>query len=272
MYNILNTLKPADKLLQGREMDLLAAYRLVGSTTQIIKDMRDDKTFEELWSYAVTTLPQSTEAPAIKRKKTISSKLADSTILETTGQRETPTSHNSEQTAMKRLFLEVIDRLTAELERRFGEENNMCLRSILATDPTSDTFLEHDELFPLLELRNTTVDEAEVQVVKRYVASSLPGISTLELLRNPIMSAVPSVCNVLRLALTFGASSAACESSFSLLSRVFTAYRRSMTQTRKSNLVLLAFEKEMTAKLSSEEVRSTVMRKFSTGSRRLCLF
>jgi len=107
-----------------------------------------------------------------------------------------------------------------------------------------------------------TINDAELDVTKRYVASHLEGVSTLELLRSPIMAAVPSVQNVLRVALTFGASSASCESSFSSLARVFTSYRRSMTQTRKSNLVILAFEKDLTAALSSDENRAVVMRKF----------
>ena len=71
MYKVLNTLKPADKLLQSREIDLLSAYRLINSTAEIIKDMRADNTFEEMWSYAVAAVP---EVSVTKRKRKVCSR------------------------------------------------------------------------------------------------------------------------------------------------------------------------------------------------------
>ena len=46
--------------------------------------------------------------------------------------------------------------------------------------------------------------------------------------------------------LTLGISTATCENSFSCLTRILKAHRRSMTHERKSNLVLFAFEKSLT--------------------------
>ena len=68
------------------------------------------------------------------------------------------------------------------------------------------------------------------------------GASTPEVLKSPIMSVVPSVNNIMHLALTFGASSGTCESTFSTLTRILTPYRGSMLHQRKADLVLLAFD------------------------------
>ena len=89
------------------------------------------------------------------------------------------------------------------------------------------------------------------------------GSSTAEVFKSPKMSAVPSVNNILRLALTFGATSATCKGTFSTLTRILTPYRGSMLHQRKADLVLLAFEHDLTEKLLSETMKDKVMRKFS---------
>ena len=100
------------------------------------------------------------------------------------------------------------------------------------------------------------------------------GASTAEVLNNPIMSVVPPVYNILRLALTFGASSGTCESTFSTLTRILTPYRGSILHQRKADLVLLAFERKLTEKLLSETMNEKVMRKFCGcgGGSRLPLY
>src|SRR5664279_1064574 len=63
--------------------------------------------------------------------------------------------------------------------------------------------------------------------------------STLSVMQDPvIIEGTPSVRDVLSVALTFGASSSTCESTFSTLSRILTPYRRSMLHTRKANLIV----------------------------------
>ena len=66
-------------------------------------------------------------------------------------------------------------------------------------------------------------------------------------------------------AVTFGASSATCENSFSTFTRILTPARRSMLQSQMSNLLLPTFEKELTSKVSSSEM----LEKFCSKKRRL---
>ena len=90
---------------------------------------------------------------------------------------------------------------------------------------------------------------SECKVAKSYILRQISSIryanpttaqEICELLY-PIRSAFPLVYKIYAATLTIGLCTAVCEASFSTLSRVLTLYRRSMTHTRKRNLVLLAF-------------------------------
>jgi len=83
-----------------------------------------------------------------------------------------------------------------------------------------------------------------------------------------MQTAFLSVCQLFAAAATFGASSATCEASLSALTRILTAYRRSMTHERKRNLVILSFLQSYTKNVNMEEV----LRCFSKKSRKLQLF
>jgi len=101
------------------------------------------------------------------------------------------------------------------------------------------------------------------------VPSSVPALERVSSrLLYPMKTAFPSVYQLFAAAVTFGASSATCEASFSTLTRVLTAYRRSMTHDRKRNLVLLAFLRSYTKNVNME----AVLRCFSKNSRKLQLF
>ena len=68
-------------------------------------------------------------------------------------------------------------------------------------------------------------------------------------------------------ALTVGVSTAACENSFLCLTRVLRPYRNFMSHDRKSSLVVLAFEKNITKALDLE----LFLEHFSRKSRRIQL-
>ena len=84
----------------------------------------------------------------------------------------------------------------------------------------------------------------------------------------PMQTAFPSVYQLFAAAATFGASSATCEASFSTLSRILTAYCRSMMHERKRKLVILAFLQSYMKNVNMEEV----LRCFSKNSRKLQVF
>jgi len=139
-----------------------------------------------------------------------------------------------------------------------------------AHDPNSSFLLDHEKLQPLSTLGKIKLYDAEIAVAKQHV-QRMQKATTLSVLKDPVIDkALPTVRDVMRLALTFGTSSASCESSFSTLSRILTDYRRSMLHERLSALVLLALEKDITDKVCKDKGR--LLRMFdSMAVRRLPL-
>ena len=143
--------------------------------------------------------------------------------------------------------------------------------------PESEWFLQLENIKPLAQLLGLDADSvlmsSELAVAKAYIAKEFKPDEHLCVgdvcgLLYPMQTAFPSVYQLFAAAATFGASSATCEASFSTLSRVLTAYRRSRTHERKRNLVILAFLQSYTKNVDMEEV----LRCFSKNSRKLQLF
>ncbi|ROL51391.1 hypothetical protein DPX16_22487 [Anabarilius grahami] len=132
---------------------------------------------------------------------------------------------------------------------------------------------------PLLDLTKTETVDAEFTVARRFIRAEITlsnrdKWTTLDVLQNfsGALSAMPTVYIALRLRITFGAFTAICENSFSILNNVFTQHRRSMSHQRKAQLIQLAFECDLTAKFKEKEWHDRLLRRFSAKSKRLQLF
>ena len=67
-------------------------------------------------------------------------------------------------------------------------------------------------------------------------------------------------------------STAVCESSFSSLKRILTPHRMSMLHTRKADLIVIAFERQLARQMQSD---GQLVRRFwdaASGRRRLQLY
>lgn len=78
---------------------------------------------------------------------------------------------------------------------------------------------------------------------------------------------MPPVFMAFKNGLTFGASTAFCEKSFSTLKDVFTEHRLTMLHQLKATLKLLAFEKDLTRKFRNER-REKLLRRFHLNHKR----
>ena len=85
--------------------------------------------------------------------------------------------------------------------------------------------------------------------------------------RRTYKEAFPQTYKLFCAAVTFAASSATCENSFFTLTWILTPARRSMLQFRMSSLVMLSFEKELTRKLSTNDL----LKKFRVNKKRLII-
>ena len=105
--------------------------------------MPNDDSFLELWNSAIAIVPDEENRRA-KRQKLANSKCAYSVMYDTMDQREEDTI-----SILKRLFFATLDVLLAELNKRFGDENNEYFVALGATDPANDDFLSFEQLQPL---------------------------------------------------------------------------------------------------------------------------
>jgi len=186
-FAILEKLKPTDKSLQDRSIDLLTASQLISATMKLITKMRTDESFESVWNEAISWVsppfPPSAEetVETTTRRRKLNPRYNDSVITETVGQRDNQHTLDTDQfkAEMKRLYMSVIDSVLAEMRRRFTDDvNRTYLESLEATDPTSDTFLSYDTLLSLAKLGNILLNKTELAVARQYVASHMPNATT----------------------------------------------------------------------------------------------
>ena len=174
-----------------------------------------------------------------------------------------------------------MDNLLSEMDHRFGEQSQILIKSLLALCPSSTDWLSKEILSPFCKLvvDNEKLSDlhAELHVGKNFILShleKLDSVSTISIISDitkllfPYKDAFPVLYSLYASALTFGASTAICESSFSTLTRVLSPFRRSMLSKRLVNLSFLAYEKDITSSLKKDDF----LAHFSASKRKLCLW
>ncbi|CAL9701671.1 unnamed protein product [Knipowitschia caucasica] len=209
-----------------------------------------------------------------KRLRQTTGALQDYVVSEGLGQREADI-----QQECKRLFFAIIDSILCEMAARFSERNGTYMTALNALDPVSVNFLEANKVKPLLDLTNTEIIEGQFTVARDYLKNRCTGqdeekvtLSQLVAKEYMVLSAMPAVMTAFKHALTFGASTAMCENSFSTLKNVFTEHRRSMLHKRKAHLIQLAFENDLSRKFKDEWKEMLLRRFHSSEKRRLQLY
>ncbi|CAL8337226.1 unnamed protein product [Boreogadus saida] len=172
-------------------------------------------------------------------------------------------------------FTKIWNETGTEMDARFSERNNKYLEALSVLDPSSQDFLNTEKVKPLLDLTQTEMDEAQFIVARQFVRNQDGETLTLGQLVSKykdVFSAMPLVLMAFKHALTFGASTALCENSFSTLKNVFSEHRRSMLHRRKENLIRLAFENDLSKKFEDEWKDRLPRRFHNTPHRRLQLY
>lgn len=151
------------------------------------------------------------------------------------------------------------------------------MTALQSLDPNSETFLDVKHVKPILTLSSTEIIEAEFVVARHFLKTNMTAddetwtISRIIKTFHSALEAMLSVMTAFKHALMFGASTAMCENSFSILKSVLTDNRLSMLHQRKAHLVQLAFERDLTKRFATEW-KEAVMKRFSSGRRRLQLY
>lgn len=217
-----------------------------------------------------------------KRVQRLSKKLDDYLVFSTTGNNTTELTdgnqQNPESVRLRRIYFDILDNVVGELKTRFESSNVSLSSAVSALLPGTDNCFSADRLSPLTELMrqhkqfDSGLFTAELQIAHTLLNDKLKpeeknDLQQVALNMLPYKQAFPTLYWHYAAALTVGISTATCENTFSCLTRVLKPYRVSMSNERKCNLVLLAFEKSITQKLDLNDFLSI----FKTKSRRLLL-
>jgi hypothetical protein len=160
----------------------------------------------------------------------------------------------SMENRMKRILFETIDKMCAELDRRFTCNEDL----LLACDtikPDSSLFMYADKMinvansYPFLciepEKLNAELSVAQSMLINMEIQSVEKVIDTIFSMK----VAFPNLCKICQFILTVPVSSASAERSFSTMKRVKTYLRSTMSDNRLSNLCLLSIERSLSEKL-----------------------
>ena len=183
--------------------------------------------------------------PGRRRKRIVSSRIADSIVDSTIGQRE---QNLTEEFYRTQIYYPLIDNTLVELRDRFSSRNLQILSGISSLSPDSDSFLCCDSIKPIVDHLNYNFSALrnELLVIKPMLqGKSLENILDLYRELYPFQSAFPVFLSILGYAITIPISSTTCERTFSKMKRIKTSVRNSMTDDRLNDLCLLAVERDV---------------------------
>ena len=208
---------------------------------ETLHDMRSEEEWKKIWEKAVSLATEHSigiEHPRSRRNRRLPERLRDMvTTAETCiGNRETPIEEYRVQ-----VYYAVIDVLITEMKQRFDDVNLSLMKSMQALHPKSDNFLSLETLSPLMSHYGIDQDEfgLELMTAKRFLQKSNGKLDFLHHVYDqllPVPEGFPMLLKRLKIAMTFGVSSATAEHSFSSLRRIKNYLCSTMTQERLSNL------------------------------------
>jgi hypothetical protein len=288
LNDLLSRIEPANNALQSTNMDLLSASEIVSSVRDQLRQHRGAQHFDKLYNSAtrMTTSaaaekPEDVSNASIpKRRRMLPPHLSDFVLTNIVGGHYQEMEQDGglpNRDQLLSIYHNAMDGTIAELESRFSAQNIHLLESMAALmSITSDSFNMHHmtAVAKLCEVdihaATAEIDTARAFIRKKVSAGAVAAnLHDMTSFMYNYRDAFPSVYRLFATAVSVGASTATCESSFSTLSRILSPYRRSMLHTRKANLILLAFERQFTQAIQEEPF----LRRFNKGhNRRLQLY
>jgi hypothetical protein len=176
----------------------------------------------------------------------------------------------------RRVYYEVVDKMHAEMSTRFTDLSSSILLGIEACDPSKDSFMNVDLLRPMAQNYgiNTDALRAQAASINTIVTKSEKIIqpkTVAEVLRliECFRAGFEETWHMLQIAITVPVTSAECERSFSVMKRIKSYLRSTMSHERLRNISMLAIERELSdmSVINWDEV----VDKFSEGDRRIHL-
>lgn len=237
--DLLEVLKPADKILQSREIGYVDANPVIAAVLRKIESLRTKDQIDFWKEKAEQMILEAKVKPRRSRRNSVSESEKDYRIA---------TNDNIEAA-----FTKALGMVTSEINRRFDENDNIFVALSNARE------MKLDSLRPLTELNRIQLPPAsELEVAKNYLIGRESDEESKEkscLQRLfPVREAFPSVYKLFCAIETFPCSTTISECSFSCLARVGILGRVHMSNDRLRNLAFLAFEENQLQKISQEKI------------------
>ena len=162
-----------------------------------------------------------------------------------------------------------MDKVNAELKRRFDEKNIVMMQGVTSLCPSSSSFLDEDSLVAFAKLFNVNTDCLRCAIatfhhlLKRkdkedHPKELLQMLSYLETLKEAFLE----LHRIVLIACTLPVSSAECERYFSSMKLIKNELRSVMKQERLDSLMMLGIHRERGDKLDLVSVVNRFKAKF----------
>lgn len=255
LKDLLEILKPADKILQAREVGYVDAVPVIAAVLEKIEELRTEGKYEVLKGKAHQIILDANVQRRRNRRRSCSID-------------EYETARND---LIEAAYFKALDIVISEMKRRFDENDEilLALSNSIKMDLTS--------LRPLAVLNRIELpSKSELEVAKTYLDAQRTKDEDEESEEKtilqylfPVRAAFPAVFKLFCAIESFPCSTTISECSFSCLARVGILGRMNMTNERLRNLSFLAFEEKQLRKISPE----TILRHFNdVKNRRLQIF
>lgn len=121
---LLSTIEPANQFLQKRNVGFRHAMPVIEAVIKSVENFRADESFERFIQNTEETLKNiEHEDSRPRRIRQRSSQLTDSVVMETLGE----SSSDDENQALKSAYLEVIDYILNEMDKRFHNNSDVLM-------------------------------------------------------------------------------------------------------------------------------------------------
>lgn len=277
----LTKIKNVSDYLQSKDSDILKSLTLVESLKQFFVSYRQDCEFEKLWTATVQNASANNinlDDVNIKRSRKLPSKFNNTIIIQKITSLEEDRCVTKKSEFQTKLYYPVIDRITSELCRRF-EENNSVLKGFSVLNPSSNIFLNLEQLTPLAIHYGCDLASVETELkllpktIERYEINhnvKIKTVSNLAVLLQEFKLVFHELNKLCRITITVPSSSASCERSFSGLKRIKDYLRTTMSQGRLTDLGILYVEKNIIKTLDLDVVVDLFATKHN--NRKIALF
>ena len=260
MFSVLEIFAPANKLLQKEVTNLKLGIDLIQASSQVLQARKNS--FDEFVSTLSEKYPQifgteDSETSREKRPRMLPRYFDNFVVMERLPNASSTVQPEDREMAWKSQYQAIINETEMEINRRFSEKNSALYHSLNAVySVNSPEFLKMSHLSELIKLMNLQPDilNGELQVFRSMLTSkNCDTFQKILKLTYEYKAAFPEVYKLFCGVQLFGASTAACENFFSCLQRVLSKQRMSMNHRRKSSLVHLAYESDITNNIKLDE-------------------